>query len=94
MIFSSFNYSYNFNALGPDTNGSQFFITSGKTPWLDGRHVVFGKLKEGKEIFNQMESVKTGPGDKPIKGSEVKIEKSGELNPNGSEKAVSESPEL
>jgi len=61
---------------GPDTNGSQFFITTVITPWLDGRHVVFGKILEGMDVVRKVESTKTS-NDKPIKP--CKIIASGEL---------------
>jgi len=62
---------------GKDTNGSQFFITTVVTSWLDGRHVVFGEVLEGYEIVDKIENVPKGSGDKPVKT--VKIAKSGEL---------------
>ena len=41
---------------GPNTNGSQFFITFTQTPWLNNHHVVFGKLNQGQEILDMIES--------------------------------------
>jgi len=63
---------------GKDTNGSQFFITTVKTEWLDGRHVVFGKILEGMSIVHKIENAKTGPNDRPA--SDVLIADSGVLD--------------
>ncbi len=62
---------------GPGTNGSQFFVTYEATPWLDGRHVVFGKVTKGMEIANKIATLPTDGRDNPRQ--EVKITKAGEL---------------
>jgi len=62
---------------GKDTNGSQFFITTVVTSWLDGKHVVFGEVLEGYEVVDLIQTFEKAGGDKPKQA--VKIAKSGEL---------------
>ena len=56
---------------GKNTNGSQFFITTIKTPWLDGKRVVFGKVISGVSMVRKVDSTKTDGRDRPAKGVKI-----------------------
>src|SRR6201986_274029 len=52
---------------GPNTNGSQFFLTVAATPWLTGNHTIFGEVVEGQDIADKISKVKKGAQDRPVK---------------------------
>ncbi|KAK9480842.1 cyclophilin-like domain-containing protein [Lipomyces japonicus] len=56
---------------GPNTNGSQFFITLAPTQWLDGKHTIFGRVSSGLKIVQRIALVRTGAADRPVE--DIKI---------------------
>ncbi|KAK8861551.1 peptidyl-prolyl cis-trans isomerase-like 1 [Kwoniella newhampshirensis] len=58
---------------GPNTNGSQFFITCAPTPFLDGKHTIFGRVSSGMKTIQRLEAVRTDNNDRPVE--EIKIHK-------------------
>ncbi|NWF67104.1 MAG: peptidylprolyl isomerase, partial [Campylobacterales bacterium] len=57
--------------IGPNTNTSQFFITTVPTSWLNGNHTIFGKVIDGYDIVKKIENTKVGAMDKPVEEQKI-----------------------
>ena len=56
---------------GPNTNGSQFFITVAPAPWLNGGYTIFGEVVKGKKAVDRINRTPTGPGDRPLNEQKI-----------------------
>ena len=68
---------------GPNTNGSQFFITTVPTPHLDGKHTIFGRVLEGQEVADAISKVRTGARNKPMRNVVIESIEIQETTPGG-----------
>ena len=71
FLYADRPYMVSMANAGRNTNGSQFFITTTATPWLDDKHTIFGRVMRGLEVVHGIENVRTDKLDKPLE--DIKI---------------------